>query len=279
MKANLIKALAIAATLLVTPAFAEEATENTVFHEKIDGKEIKIAVFTSEDESSKTMKIVRSVGSEEEQQSADVADVAEPEMEPETEKKQTSIRFKSSDDGVVAIKKVIKTLSNTEWDDLNDQEEQELLATLEEINDGMEVEISHDIDMDSDGDSSAEGIIAIIAVFGMPLFIIIAILYYKHRKRMVKVALIKDYLDAGKDVPDEVLVAINGSEIDPPADSFQGGVRNIAVGAGLFLFLGLIANWGVAALALIPLFIGIGKLVVWRMNSGTIENSSQNQAD
>ena len=137
----------------------------------------------------------------------------------------------------------------------------------------MYLEVQHEIDID--GDSSAESIIAIIAVFGLPLFLLVAVLYYKHRKRMVKVALIKDYLDAGKDVPAEVLVAINGGEPDAPADSFQSAVRNIALGAGLFLFLGLLIDWDLAAVALIPLFIGIGKLIVWRIN----RNATEQQAD
>jgi hypothetical protein len=94
---------------------------------------------------------------------------------------------------------------------------------------------------------------------------------YQQRKRLIKVALVKDYLDAGKDIPSDVLVAINGSASSAPASSLDGAVRNISIGLGLFLALGLLANWSLATVALIPLLIGIGKLIIWRMNKD-IEN-------
>ena len=43
----------------------------------------------------------------------------------------------------------------------------------------------------------------------------------------------------------------------------------------LLLFLGLLIYWYLAAVALIPLFIGIGKLIVWRIN----RNATEQQAD
>ena len=93
----------------------------------------------------------------------------------------------------------------------------------------------------------------------------------RSRKRLIKVALVKDYLDAGKDVPSEVLVAINGPASDAPASSLDGAVRNISIGLGLFLALSLLADWSLATVALIPLFIGIGKLIVWRMNKDSAD--------
>jgi hypothetical protein len=137
--------------------------------------------------------------------------------------------------------------------------------------DGLDEEITIQMIPDNamNYDSDAEGLVAIIAVFGLPMFLLLAILFYKHRKRMVKVALIKDYLAAGKDVPIEVLTVINGAEPEAPTDSLQSAVRSIALGIGLILFLGIAISWELAAVGLIPLFIGIGKLVVWRMNRDT----------
>jgi hypothetical protein len=263
MQTNLIKVLALAASLTMAPTYAgetEEAKEtagSTIFHQNVDANDMKIAVIGSGD----------GAGDSESEHTFIEFKFAE-DGGGDSKSEDTFIEFKSSEDGVAAIKKVIKTLSQTEWGDLNDQEKQALLATLEDLDDEMELEIA----MDLNQDSSAAGTIAIIAFFGLPLLILVAVLYYKHRKRMIKLALVKDYLDAGKDVPNEVLAMLNDGESDGSANSFQSGVRNIAVGAGLFLFLGLLIDWGIASVALIPLFIGIGKLIVWRMNKDSSDN-------
>lgn len=276
MNINLFKALPLSAALMLSPVLGAESAEEQDAQQQIVEKHVEIVLSATEEGPEKTMKIVVR-GSGDDDIDTWVTDINSDEElagdeEALGEQEGTMIRFQSSEDGIASVKKVIKTLAMTEWQDLSGEEKEQLIDSLETLDDDMELEVRHDIDIDSD--SSAEAIIAIIAVFGMPLFIIIAILYYKHRKRMVKVALVKDYLDAGKDVPAEVLTAINGAEPDAPADSFQSAVRNIAVGAGLFLFLGLLVGWDIAAVALIPLFIGIGKLIVWRMN----RESNDNQA-
>lgn len=276
MNINLFKALPLSAALMLSPVLGAESAEEQDAQQQIVEKHVEIVLSATEEGPEKTMKIVVR-GSGDDDIDTWVTDINSDEElagdeEAPGEQEGTMIRFQSSEDGIASVKKVIKTLAMTEWQDLSGEEKEQLIDSLEALDDDMELEVRHDIDIDSD--SSAEAIIAIIAVFGMPLFIIIAILYYKHRKRMVKVALVKDYLDAGKDVPAEVLTAINGAEPDAPADSFQSAVRNIAVGAGLFLFLGLLVGWDIAAVALIPLFIGIGKLIVWRMN----RESNDNQA-
>jgi succinate dehydrogenase flavin-adding protein (antitoxin of CptAB toxin-antitoxin module) len=274
MKTSLLKALPLTAALLMPSAFATEPAEQQDAVKQTFEKHVEMVLSASEDGPEKTMKIVVR-GSDDGETKTWITDVDSDsdEVSPSSEADSTLIRFQSSEDGIASIKKVIKTLAMTEWQDLSKEDKEELLETLENLDDDMELEVRHDIELNSDSD--AQSIIAIIAVFGLPLFLLIAVLYYKHRKRMVKVALVKDYLDAGKDVPADVLVAINGGEPDAPADSFQSAVRNIAIGAGLFLFLGLMIDWDLAAVALIPLFIGIGKLIVWRMN----RDATDNQAD
>lgn len=272
MKTSLLSALPLSAALMLSLATAAEPVEQQPAQQQSVEKHVEVLLSATDDGPEKTMKIVVR-GSDDGETQTWVTDIDSDQDASDPEDDQTFIRFQSSEDGIASINKVIKTLAMTEWQDLSEEDKQKLLETLETLDDDMELEVHHEIDID--GDSSAESIIAIIAVFGLPLFLLVAVLYYKHRKRMVKVALIKDYLDAGKDVPAEVLVAINGGEPDAPADSFQSAVRNIALGAGLFLFLGLLIDWDLAAVALIPLFIGIGKLIVWRIN----RNATEQQAD
>jgi hypothetical protein len=196
------------------------------------------------------------------------ASAAEPAAEQQIDQQSGAvISFESTGDGIGSIKEIITTLTATDWQDLSEEDQQALLGSLDGLDEEITIQMIPDNAMNYD--SGAEGLVAIIAVFGLPLFLLLAILFYKHRKRMVKVALIKDYLAAGKDVPIEVLTVINGAEPEAPADSLQSAVRSIALGIGLILFLGIAISWELAAVGLIPLFIGIGKLVVWRMNRDT----------
>ncbi len=239
-KSLTLRALPLVAVLMTAPTFAAEPAEEQETQQQSEEMNME---FASEEDST------------------------------DGEKSAAFISIESSGDGIASIKEVIKTLAMTQWSDLGEEDKQQLLTSLESLDDEMTIQVHRDIDMTEDSD--AEGIVAIIAVFGLPLFLLIAILYYKHRKRMVKAALIKDYIAAGKDVPTEVLTVINGAEPDAPADSFQSAVRSITLGMGLILFLGIAVSWELAAVGLIPLFIGIGKLIVWRMN----RDSSATQAD
>ncbi len=263
--------LTLATVLMFSSAFATEPAEEQAPAAKTSEKHVEVVLSASEEGPEKAIKIVV-LGSDDGEietgrTALDTGDYASGD-----EKDGVLISLESSEDGIASIKDIVKTLAMTQWHDLSEEEKEQLLDSLENLDAEMTFEVHPDIDMSSN--SSGEGIIAIIAVFGLPLFLLIAILFYKHRKRMVKVALVKDYLDAGKDVPAEVLTAINGAEPDAPANSFQSGVRNIAMGAGLFLFLGLLIDWGLAAVALIPLFIGIGKLIVWHINKDSTDNQA-----
>jgi len=263
-KSLTLRALPLVAVFMTAPTFAAEPAEEQETQQQSEEMNMEFSVSASDDSSAKGVKIMIRGDTEGAILETILEEFASEEDSTDGEESDAFISIESSGDGIASIKEVIKTLAMTQWSDLGEEDKQELLSSLESLDDEITIQVHRDIDMTEDSD--AEGIVAIIAVFGLPLFLLIAILYYKHRKRMVKAALIKDYLAAGKDVPIEVLTVINGEEPDAPSDSFQSAVRNIAVGIGLILFLGIAISWELAAVGLIPLFIGIGKLVVWRMN-------------
>jgi len=248
MITNLLKALLLTTLAVVTPSYAEEPVSYT--HEYTPEIKVEIAAIDSDE-------LIKSIATDKVEASRERNEEA---------KNATSI--KPTNNSFAEIKQVIENLAATQWDNLNAYEKQELLSKLGSVNNGMAMQINHGI---PNTGSDAMPIIAIIAVFGTPLFITFGVLYYQQRKRLIKVALVKDYLDAGKDVPSEVLVAINGPASDAPASSLDGAVRNISIGLGLFLALSLLADWSLATVALIPLFIGIGKLIVWRMNKDSAD--------
>jgi|TARA_B110000093_G_scaffold140952_1_gene151648 hypothetical protein len=39
------------------------------------------------------------------------------------------------------------------------------------------------------------------------------------------------------------------------------------IGVGLLLFLGILIGWDVASVALIPIFIDLARLLVWKLSS------------
>ena len=272
-KSLTLRALPLVAVLMTAASFAAEPAEEQETQQQSEEMNMEFSVSASDDSPAKGVKIMIRGDTEGANLETIIEEFASEEDSTDGEESAAFISIESSGDGIASIKEVIKTLAMTQWSDLGEEDKQELLTSLESLDDEMTIQVHRDIDMTEDSD--AEGIVAIIAVFGLPLFLLIAILYYKHRKRMVKAALIKDYIAAGKDVPTEVLTVINGAEPDAPADSFQSAVRSITLGMGLILFLGIAVSWELAAVGLIPLFIGIGKLIVWRMN----RDSSATQAD
>ena len=197
--------------------------------------------------------------------------------------KKTTIRFKLGEDegtseehvfisidgvdkDITAISTIFNKLIETEWDDLDDAEKDEILETLKEIEAGIEVEV----DIDSSGPSATEAIIAIVAIMftiGSPILIIGTILYYKHRKRRQRNALIEKFLDSGQEVPAELMES--GDLADNSSNTLSRGIKLTAIGLGLFIFLGSMIDWDIATVALIPLCIGIARIVIWKLSDKT----------
>jgi hypothetical protein len=197
--------------------------------------------------------------------------------------KNTTIRFKLGEDegtseehvfisidgvdkDITAISTIFNKLIETEWDDLDDAEKEEILETLKEIEAGIEVEV----DVDSSGPSATEAIIAIVAIMftiGSPILIIGTILYYKHRKRRQRNALIEKFLDSGQEVPAELMES--GDLADNSSNTLSRGIKLTAIGLGLFIFLGSLIDWDIATVALIPLCIGIARIVIWKLSDKT----------
>jgi len=78
----------------------------------------------------------------------------------------------------------------------------------------------------------------------------------------------------GQPIPNEVLNNTKNAVIN---DDYQAGIRQMCVGAGLAIFLGLIIGdlgWGIGALVF---FIGLGKWYIGRQNR--MENPNPNPSD
>ena len=119
--------------------------------------------------------------------------------------------------------------------------------------------------MDIDAMGGIVALLAVILVFGTPIIIVIAILVHKARRTQRIHETVVRLAEKGLPIPPDLFV-------DKPAEdmrsSLHKGVVLIAVGLGLTIFFLTLPErnvpWGVG---MIPLLIGVGYLIVWRLES------------
>ena len=175
---------------------------------------------------------------------------------------EIKISLSGEDESVGAIIKIIRTLAETEWDDLTEDEKDKIKSALNEIEEGIEIDIA------SNSRGFFDAIVAIVAIsftLGLPIIVIAIILYYKHRKRRQRDALIEKFINSGKDVPAELLASW---ELYPDSSDsrLHQAIKLTAVSLGLYLFLHFSVGTDIALIAVIPLFLGIARLIIWKIS-------------
>ncbi|MBK7471056.1 MAG: hypothetical protein IPI73_10970 [Betaproteobacteria bacterium] len=116
---------------------------------------------------------------------------------------------------------------------------------------------------DIDNMSGLIAILAVILVFGTPIIIVIAILVHKARRTQRIHQTVVALAEKGLPIPPDLFV-------DRPAadntSALQKGVVLVAVGAGLTIFfLSTADRQGLWGIGMIPLLIGVGYLIVWKL--------------
>ena len=114
------------------------------------------------------------------------------------------------------------------------------------------------------GPWAAVSIVTIVIMFLIaPLLIIIVIFYFVNKNRRERYKLAQMAIQNGQPIPNEVLNDTRNAVIK---DDYQAGIRQMCVGVGLAIFLGLIVgNLGIGIGALV-FFIGLGKWYIGRQN-------------
>lgn len=160
-----------------------------------------------------------------------------------------------------------------EWKDLDQEQRQEVKDALRSFQEGINITIP---DSFSFGGLSSVivPIFAILFTFGSPVLVIALLLLFSYRKRKQRDALVEKFINAGKDVPPEVLATFNDNAVS--GNNLQRGLILSGIGSGLFLFLGMLVGWGVASVALIPLCIGIARLLIWKLSEQQVETQPGN---
>lgn len=110
-------------------------------------------------------------------------------------------------------------------------------------------------------------IVAIVSVFGVPpiAILLLALLVFRHREKQQQLIneRLQRFLEAGQPIPEQLLKS--GTAEAGPAQLLNQGLVLLGLGIGLGIFLGLLTGWEIASLALIPIGIGIARLISWKM--------------
>ena len=110
--------------------------------------------------------------------------------------------------------------------------------------------------------------VVFLTIFGAPVLIVAVILYFGFSKTRMQHRTIRMLVEKGQPVPAELLA--------PPAPAvrqrsdMRRGVVLTMVGLGLMVFLAAVNDWegGAWSLGLIPFLIGLGYLLVWKLEGG-----------
>ncbi len=170
----------------------------------------------------------------------DITDSAETEA---VEKKIQSVIKNADDDQVLRI--LIGRLDSED--------------ALEYLNERDEAG-NHDLDID------IMKIFQLIAVFGMPVFIVGLICYFSYRENKSRYQIVNNMVDKGMEIPAHILE--KPKEKRTPRSDLRNGLILISIGLGLACFLGIHKSSSVSSLGLIPLFVGIAYLIIWKLESG-----------
>lgn len=121
----------------------------------------------------------------------------------------------------------------------------------------------HDFDVE-DGALMAIPIIGIIfsMVFGAPVLIVAAIMFFSYLRSRSLHRTVREMVEKGQPVPPTLFAP-------PPAvrarSDMRRGVVMSMIGIGMMIFFGAVGDEGVWAIGIIPFLIGIGYLIVWKL--------------
>ena len=160
-----------------------------------------------------------------------------------------------------AVASKVKHKIDTEVEiDLGDVDEGDL-EELENLKKRIE-----DSDWDDAGESIGEFVVAVVAIvfsLGLPIIILLLILIFSSRKRKQKMELINNFIAKDQPVPSELIQEFDTGE----SHGLRSGLKWTFIGLAIsFAFL-INGNTGGAAIGLIPLGLGLAKLLAWKLES------------
>ena len=165
---------------------------------------------------------------------------------------------------IADIEKSLEGLPEDVRRDIDAEDLEELHAALEDIRElKTEKRIVRTVKDDGFDPDVIPGIVAIVLLFGGPVVIVALVSYNRRRTRQMVHETIDRIIAQGKDVPVELLDKLdkgrNGRSM------LSRGATNVALGLGIAGFLWGVGGDEAASLGLIWICLGVGQLVVWKL--------------
>ena len=98
------------------------------------------------------------------------------------------------------------------------------------------------------------GLIFVLA----PLIILFLVIRYFINRHNSRVALIEKAMETGRPIPEEVKPMVN----ETPENYRKRGIKNIAIGAGLFFMFAIWGSGGLMGVGALIVCLGIGQVVI-----------------
>lgn len=114
-------------------------------------------------------------------------------------------------------------------------------------------------------------IIAIVAVFGFPIFILLIIFAYRNKERKARYALIEKALETGHDLPEGLF-----KNEKQENNLLAKGIMHISIGIGLGILLWFLTE-EIALMGIGPLIsiIGIGEIIIYLIQQHSEKKKQQ----
>jgi hypothetical protein len=108
-------------------------------------------------------------------------------------------------------------------------------------------------------------LIVFLTIFGLPVAVVGLIMYFSFSKSRAMHKTVRMMVEKGQPVPEALL---NPPPVVRQRSDLRRGVVLLMVGAGLMVFFGACNDWegGAWSLGVIPFLIGLGYLLVWRLD-------------
>lgn len=112
-------------------------------------------------------------------------------------------------------------------------------------------------------------VVAIIFSIGGPLFLLVFWISKRYQNRQLRQqslnANIDKLLAAGRDIPVELLRGDEPNDADQTGNRDKG-IRNVAIGAGILVFLTIFSGFTEGAIGFIWIALGVSQVLIWHLN-------------
>jgi Domain of unknown function (DUF6249) len=119
-------------------------------------------------------------------------------------------------------------------------------------------------------------IISVVVIFGGGFFCIITLMRLRYKakadRRLQRQDQIQRFIDAGRDVPNELLRDVD-SLLEEEANLAKG-VKDTLIGLAIVVFLTVLVGFDIGAAGLIIVAVGLSRIIIWKISQS--KKSSNN---